>query len=74
MMNTQDSSSTFLGSVDPQAVRALPAGHVVALGTGGGRVSSLSGRVWLTSGSDPDDHFLGAGESFDVRDSGPTLV
>ena len=53
MMNTQQSSATFLGSVDPQAVRALPAGHVVALGTGGGRVSILSGRVWLTSGRDP---------------------
>jgi hypothetical protein len=74
MMNPQQSSATFLGSVDPQAVRALPAGHVVALGTGGGQVSILSGRVWLTSGSDPDDHVLGAGETFDVREAGPTLV
>ena len=73
-MNTQQSSSTFLGSVDAQAVRALPAGHVVALGTGGGQVSILSGRVWLTSGGDPSDHVLGAGESFEVRDSGQTLV
>jgi ferric-dicitrate binding protein FerR (iron transport regulator) len=55
-------------------VRALPAGHVVALGTGGGQVSILSGRVWLTSGGDPSDHVLDAGETFDVRDSGPTLV
>ena len=72
-MNTQQ-SFTFLGSVDAQAVRALPAGHVVALGTGGGQVSILSGRVWLTSGGDPSDHVLGAGESFEVRDSGQTLV
>ena len=74
MMNAQQSSSTILGSIDPRAVRALPAGHVVALGTGGGRVSILSGRVWLTSGRDPDDHVLAAGETFDVPDSGPTLV
>ena len=73
-MNPQQYSATFLGSIDPQAVRALPAGHVVALGTGGGQVSILSGRVWLTSGGDPSDHVLGAGESFEVRDSGPTLV
>jgi len=74
MMNTQQSFATFLGSVVPDAVRALPAGHVVALGNGGGQVSILAGRVWLTSGSDPDDHVLGAGETFEVRDSGPTLV
>ena len=45
MMNTQQSFATFLGSVDPDAVRALPAGHVVALGNGGGQVSILAGRV-----------------------------
>ena len=73
MMNTQQ-SSTFLGSVSAEAVRALPAGHVVALGTGGGQVSILSGSVWLTRSGDPDDHFLAAGESFAVRDSGQTLV
>jgi len=74
MMNAQQYSSTFLGTIAPEAVRALPAGHVVALGTGGGQVSILSGRVWLTSGGDPSDHVLGAGESFEVRDSGQTLV
>ena len=74
MMNSQQYSSTFLAAIDPEAVRALPAGHVVALGTGGGQVSILSGRVWLTSGGDPSDHVLGAGESFEVRDSGQTLV
>lgn len=74
-MNTQEFSSTFLASVtDAQAVRALPLGHVVALGPGGGEVSILSGRVWLTSDGDPSDHVLDAGESFSVRDSGQTLV
>ena len=73
MMHTQQ-SSTFLGAVSAEAVRELPAGHVVALGTGGGQVSILSGSVWLTSSGDPDDHFLGAGESFAVRDAGQVLV
>lgn len=73
MMNKQQ-SSTFLGSVSADALRDLPAGHVIALGTGGGQVSILSGNVWLTHSGDPSDHFLAAGESFDVRDSGQTLV
>ena len=72
MMNTQQ--STFLGSASAAAVRALPAGHVVALGSGGGEVSILSGRVWLTSAGDPSDHVLGAGESYRVGYSGATLV
>lgn len=72
MMNTQ--ASTFLGPLGPEALRELPAGHVVALGSRGGQVSILSGRVWLTRAGDPSDHFLGAGESFVIRDSGDTLV
>ena len=46
MMNTQQSS--LLASAAPEALKALPNGHVVALGTGGGEVSILSGQVWLT--------------------------
>ncbi len=72
MMNTQQSS--LLASADPAALRALPNGHVVALGTGGGEVSILSGQVWLTRSGDPDDHFLGAGESFQVCGEGEALV
>jgi Protein of unknown function (DUF2917) len=72
MMNTQQSS--FLASASAEALRALPTGHVVLLGTGGGEVSILSGQVWLTRSGDPDDHFIGAGESFQVRGSGETLV
>ncbi|MEP7303392.1 MAG: DUF2917 domain-containing protein [Caldimonas sp.] len=52
----------------------MPTGHVVALGTAGGEVSILSGRVWLTRAGDSGDHFLDAGESFRVRGSGQTLV
>ena len=72
MMNTQQSS--LLASADPEALKALPNGHVVALGTGGGEVSILSGKVWLTRSGDPDDHFLGAGESFQVSGEGEALV
>lgn len=72
MINAQLSS--FLASASAEALRALPSGHVVALGTGGGEVSILSGQVWLTRSGDPDDHFLGVGESFRVRGSGETLV
>ena len=72
MMNTQQSS--ILASTSTEALRALPAGHVVALGNGGGEVSILSGQVWLTRSGDLDDHFLGAGESFKVRGDGEALV
>lgn len=72
MMNTQQSS--FIARADAEALRELPAGHVVALGSGGGEVSILSGRVWLTRAGDPSDHFLGAGESFRVSGAGETLV
>ncbi len=72
MMNTQQSS--LLALADPEALRALPNGHVVALGTGGGEVCILSGQVWLTRSGDPDDHVLGAGESFQVRGEGEALV
>jgi hypothetical protein len=72
MMNTQQSS--FLGRAGAEAMKALPNGHVVALGSGGGEVSILSGQVWLTRAGDPDDYFLGAGESFQVRGSGETLI
>jgi hypothetical protein len=72
MMDTQQSS--FLASASSEALKALPMGHVVALGAGGGEVSILSGQVWLTRAGDLDDHFLGAGESFQVRGSGEILV
>lgn len=72
MMNTQQSS--ILGSASAEALKALPAGHVVALGAGGGEVSILSGQVWLTRSGDPDDHFLAAGESFRIRGEGAALV
>ncbi len=51
----------------PQLIH-LHAGQVMALPatpTRGLRV--LQGRVWLTRFGDPDDHFLNAGDSLDLR-------
>jgi hypothetical protein len=62
MMNTQELQSTA-GLLDP-AAKTLVSGQVMTLGTSGGEVKILSGRVWLTSPGDLDDHVLGAGESF----------
>jgi hypothetical protein len=46
----------------------------MTLGSSGGEVRVLSGRVWLTSPGDLDDHVLGVGESLRVAGAGPTLV
>jgi hypothetical protein len=72
MMNTQQSK--FSAGSFSGAARALAAGQVMTLGTSGGRVQVLSGRIWLTSPGDLDDHVLDAGDSFCVDASGPTLV
>jgi hypothetical protein len=72
MMNTQESKSNA-GSF-PEATKVLPAGQVMSLGSSGGMVRVLSGRVWLTSPGDLDDHVLGAGESLYVAGAGATLV
>jgi hypothetical protein len=72
MMNAQESRLAS-GSL-PGSAKALTSGQVVTLGTTGGEVRILSGRIWLTSPGDLSDHVLGAGESFSVLGSGPTLV
>jgi hypothetical protein len=72
MMNSQEyeSSASFVRSEE----RELPSGHVLTLGARGGEVRVLSGRVWLTSPDDLDDHVLDVGEFFRVSGTGPTLV
>ncbi|MDQ2927801.1 MAG: DUF2917 domain-containing protein, partial [Pseudomonadota bacterium] len=72
MISSQESKSTAMAAVG--ARRSLSSGQVLTLGSGGGQVSVLCGRVWLTSPGDLDDHVLEAGESFDVASSGPTLI
>jgi hypothetical protein len=72
MMNSQEYESNALFVRGEK--RELPSGYVLTLGARGGEVRVLSGRVWLTSPDDLDDHVLDAGESFRVAGSGPTLV
>ena len=72
MMNTQESK--FTAGAFPESAKALASGEIMTLGTTGGEVRILSGRVWLTSSGDLDDHMLGAGDSLRVAAAGPTLV
>ena len=72
MMNTQQLPSPAGDS--RETAKTLASGQVMTLGTGGGEVKVLKGRVWLTSSGDLDDHVLEAGDSFRVAGSGPTLV
>jgi hypothetical protein len=72
MINSQESKSTAPATAGAQ--KSMSSGQVVTLGTGGGEVRVLSGRVWLTSPGDLDDHVLETGQSFSVAGSGPTLI
>jgi DUF2917 family protein len=76
MMNTQ-----ALGSIRHTADRVVPAspvtlrpGRVLDLGSTGGRLDVLHGRVWLTRAGDRDDHVVERGRSLLVPPSGRALV
>src|SRR3982750_3411711 len=72
MMNTQ---TTALDSdILRGAVRTLRAGRVLALGSSGGRLEVLHGRVWLTRAGDIDDHFVDFGQSVVIPAAGRVLV
>ena len=58
-MNTQVMKS--LGRVAPGAVRTLRPGRILPLGSAGGRLQVLHGRVWLTRSGDLDDHVIDSG-------------
>jgi hypothetical protein len=72
MMNTQVIKS--LGRVVPGAVRSLRAGRILPLGSTGGRLEVLHGRVWLTRAGDLDDHVIDTGQGLVVPPSGRALV
>jgi len=55
-------------------LRTLRSGNVVPLGSAGGKLEVLHGRVWLTRGGDADDHFVDFGQSVVVPASGRVLV
>ena len=71
-MNTQVIKS--LGRVAPGAVRSLRAGRILPLGSTGGRLEVLHGRVWLTRAGDLDDHVIDTGQGLVVPPSGRALV
>ena len=71
-MNTQVIKS--LGRVAPGTVRSLRAGRILPLGSTGGRLEVLHGRVWLTRAGDLDDHVIDTGQGLVVPPSGRALV
>jgi hypothetical protein len=68
MMNAQ-LEAAFHGNV-----RSLDGGRILPLGSAGGRLEVLHGRVWLTRAGDPDDYFVDLGQSVVVPTSGRALV
>jgi hypothetical protein len=72
MMNTQAVKS--LGRVAPGTVRTLRAGRILPLGSAGGRLEVLHGRVWLTRSGDLEDHVIDSGQGLIVPPSGHALV
>jgi len=72
MMNTQ--SLTARPGAAAEVLQTLRAGHVVPLGSAGGRLEVLHGRVWLTREGDLDDHVVAAGESVRVAANGSAVV
>jgi len=71
-MNTQVIKS--LGRVAPGAVRTLRPGRILPLGSAGGRLQVLHGRVWLTRSGDLDDHVIDSGQGLVVPPRGSALV
>ena len=71
-MNTQE--MTTLSPLGPDNVRTLRPGRVVRLGSQGGKLEVLHGRVWLTRAGDRDDHFVDFGQSVVIPASGRVLV
>jgi hypothetical protein len=72
MMNTQ--SSEACSGTTTRVLKTLRAGHVLPLGSAGGRLDVLHGRVWLTREGDLHDHVVATGESLRVPAHGRALV
>ena len=71
-MHTQD---IWSGLVSPRHhIETLRGGALRPLGTGGGRLEVLHGRVWLTRSGDLDDYVVEAGATLDVPAAGESLI
>jgi hypothetical protein len=62
------------GRAAPGSVRTLRAGRILSLGSAGGQLEVLHGRVWLTRAGDFDDHVIDTGQGLTVPPSGYALV
>ena len=71
-MNTQSITTHDHGAAS--ALQTLRAGRIVALGSTGGRLDVLHGRVWLTREGELDDHLVETGQSFSVPANGRAVV
>ena len=72
-MHTQD---IWSGLVSPghRIETLLPGCAIVPLGSGGGRLEILRGRVWLTRSGDIDDHVVDTGATLAVPAAGQSLI
>ena len=71
-MNSQSMSANARSAAS--ALQTLRAGHIVTLGSSGGHLDVLRGRVWLTREGELDDHLVETGQSFSVPANGRALV
>jgi hypothetical protein len=72
MMNTQ--SLNTRPEVVPHPLQTVRPGQIVPLGSAGGCLEVLHGRVWLTQEGDLDDHIVASGESFRVAANGSAVI
>jgi len=71
-MHTQD---IWSGLVSPRhRLQMLRGGAILPLGSGGGRLEVLHGRVWLTRSGDLDDHVVESGATLAVPAAGTSLI
>jgi hypothetical protein len=73
MMHTQDIWSGLVSPRD-RIETLLRGGAVLPLGSGGGRLEILHGRVWLTRSGDLDDHVVETGATLAVPAAGQSLI
>jgi len=62
-MNTNPRDAVFRGGI-----RRLLPGQALRLPRRGGELTVLRGRLWLTRGKDPGDHFIVAGQRIRLGD------
>ena len=72
-MHMQD---IWSGLVSPahRMERLLRGGSIMPLGSSGGRLEVLHGRVWLTRSGDLDDHVVATGATLTVPAAGESLI